>query len=70
MDTLWDIYCSDHTHGMVYIGYWLGGGDSILCTKQFVGSDSVSLWLSRESSWEIAAFTGGYSCGDAGSRGR
>ena len=37
----------------------MGDGDAILCTKQFVGSDSVSLWLSRESPWEIAALTGG-----------
>ena len=36
-----------------------GDGDSILCTKQFVGSDSMSIWLPRESPWEIAALTGG-----------
>ena len=40
-------YCSEHTHGIVYIRYCFGEGDSILCTKQFVGSDSVSLWLFR-----------------------
>ena len=28
-------------------------------TKQFGGSDLVSLGLSRGSPWEIAAFTGG-----------
>ena len=36
-------------NGIVYIIHriWAGDGHSILCTKKFVGSDSVSLWLGK-----------------------
>ena len=51
--------CFHASVAIVHMGLYTsdigGGGGSILCTKQFVGSDSVI----RRSPWEIAAFTGG-----------
>ena len=47
----------------------MGDGDSILCTKQFVGSDSVSLWLSRGRHGRLPPLLVATSCGDAGSLG-
>ena len=65
------IYNIYYTHMIVYLGYWLGTGilyGPILCTKQFVGSDLVSLRLSRCRLGRLPPLLVVASCGDAGRR--
>ena len=47
----------------------VGDGDSILCTKLFVVSDSVSIRLSCGRHGRLPPLLVAASCGDAGSRG-
>ena len=47
----------------------VGDGDSILCTKLFVGSGPVSLHLSRGRHGRLPPLLVATSCGDAGSLG-
>ena len=54
----------------VHIGLYTSdigwGRDSILCTKQFIGSDSVSLRLSRGRHGRLPPLLVAASCGDMG----
>ena len=65
------IYCkrSDRTQWDSIHRILVGDGDSILCTKLFVGSDSVSLWLARGRHGRLPPLLVATSCGDAGSLG-
>ena len=61
--------CSDRTQWDSIQWILVGDGDSILCTKPFVGSDSVSLWLARGRHGRLPPLLVATSCGDAGSLG-